>query len=486
MIKKLDLLIIRAFIPPFLATFLIALFVLVLQFFWLYIDDMVGKGLDAFTILQLVGFIAASTVPLALPIALLLSSIMTFGNLGETFELVAIKSAGISLLRFMRPLLIISIIISCIAFLFSNNIIPIANFKLDTLKRDIVKAKPAFDIKEGTMYDKMPGYIIKIGKKEKDDSTLRDIMIYETGYGGLQDNIMVAEKGIMRVTPDKKYLEFKLENGWRYQEKGPRATTNTEFVRLGFKEYKKIFDVSSLLFERSSDTTRSGANKLTIGQLNTVIDSFSKMNTYFEKESKKQIGSSLRFLRYMDSTWKPSAEKDSAVKAKTYFETLDAGQRTRILDNGINAIMSSKPAYIEVLSNDYLAKQKNLRRHKIEWHKKFALSFACVLMFLIGAPLGSIIRKGGLGMPLVFAIVFFVLYYMINSFGEKFVKENVLTSVGGMWLSTFIFLPISAILIYKALNDSQLFSPEFYFRLKRNFKSLISKTGFGKKSTLKN
>ena len=189
MLKKLDKLIIRSFIGPFIATFFISLFVLVMQFFWLYIDDLVGKGLDVLTIFRLIAYVAATAVPLALPLALLISSIMTFGNLGESFELVAIKSAGIPLLRFMAPLFVVSVIISSIAFLFANNIIPVANLKMNALKYDIIVTKPALDIKEGEFYDKIDGFVIKVGKKESDDSTIRNVIIYERNYG-LQDNFM--------------------------------------------------------------------------------------------------------------------------------------------------------------------------------------------------------------------------------------------------------------------------------------------------------
>ena len=235
MVKKLDILILRSFIGPFLATFLISLFVLTMQFFWLYIDDLVGKGLDLSTLAYLTGLVAVTWVPLALPLALLLSSIMTFGNLGETFELVAIKSSGIPLIRFMQPLFIVTVILSGIAFLFANNIIPVANLKLNSLKYDIIVKKPAFDIKEGVFYDKIEGYIIKIGKKDKDDSTIHNVIIYERNYN-LQDNFMVAESGVMRITPDQRFMEFELHNGWNYQENGSRYTTNTEFIRLGFKK----------------------------------------------------------------------------------------------------------------------------------------------------------------------------------------------------------------------------------------------------------
>ncbi|MEP6749004.1 MAG: LptF/LptG family permease, partial [Bacteroidota bacterium] len=252
MIKKLDRLILKAFVGPFIATFFITLFVLVLQFFWLYIDDIVGKGLDFLTIARLMSYVTASVVPLALPLAVLLSSIMTFGNLGETFELVAIKSAGIPLLRFMRPLLVTSLIICGIAFIFNNLIIPRAQLKLNTLKYDIIVTKPALDIKEGVFYDKIDGYVIKISKKEK-DGTIRNVVIYQKNYN-LQDDITVADSGLMKVSPDKRYLEFYLHSGWRYSEKGDHITTNTEFQRMGFKDFKKILDLSSFKIQKTEDS----------------------------------------------------------------------------------------------------------------------------------------------------------------------------------------------------------------------------------------
>lgn len=212
----------RAFIGPFIATFFITLFVLILQFFWLWIDDFVGKGIDGPIFIRLVLYLSATLVPLALPLAVLLSSIMTFGNLGETFELVAIKSAGIGLLRFMRPLLIIALFLSGLAFLFNNNVIPVANLKMRSLHTDIVNKKPAFDLKEGVFYTTIPGYAIKVGQK-KNDSTLLNVIIYETTTH-LQDNIIVANRGIMKVSPDQRFLVFTLKDGWRYEERGERLS----------------------------------------------------------------------------------------------------------------------------------------------------------------------------------------------------------------------------------------------------------------------
>ncbi len=471
MIKKLDTLIIKSFIGPFFATFLISLFVLVMQFFWLYIDDLVGKGIDTITILKLILFVSATAVPLALPLAMLLSSIMTFGNLGETFELVAIKSAGIPLLRFMRPLLVVSLFITGVAFVFANNIIPVAQLKLATLKYDIIVAKPAFDIKEGTFYNQIRDFTIKIGKKDKDDSTIRNIVIFEKKYG-LQDNMLLADSGIMRVTADKKFLEFILKNGWRYEEKGPRQTITTDYIRLGFKEYKKVFDLSTFQMNQTADSNfRYDPKMLSVRQLNITLDSLKKMNKFFISRVKTDLMPYTVFAKYQDSNWATTSLPKQVIK-DSFFKTIPDTLKAAIYDRANNQISTVKNS-VSSLADEYNTKFKSLRYHEIEWHRKFTLSFACLVLFLIGAPLGSIIRKGGLGMPLVFSIVFFVIFHLFNTFGEKFVKESVTNSFTGMWLSTMILLPISFFLIYKAMRDSQLFNQEFYYRTFNTIKLFV-------------
>jgi len=466
-IKKLDLLIIKAFIGPFFATFLIALFVLIMQFFWLYIDDLVGKGLELLTILQLIVYVAANVIPLALPIALLLSSIMTFGNLGETFEIVAIKSAGIPLLRFMRPLVVITLIISGIAFLFSNNIIPVAQLRLATIKYNIIVSKPSFDIKEGVFYDKIEGYVIKLGKKDKDDSTIHDIVIYERNYN-LQDNILIAQDGIMRVTPDRQFLEFILNNGVRYTERGQRLTTNTEYIRLGFKTYKKLFDLKSFSMNSTTDSAfRFDPKMLSVRQLNTTIDSLKKTDSLYIKRFKYEVNPSLAFCKYKDSTW-PVIKKGENIAAFSVPDSL----KKNVFERSINQISSVK-SNISIIEDDYKRKTQNLTSHKIEWHRKFTLSVACIVLFLIGAPLGAIIRKGGLGTPLVFAIAFFVLFHLLNTFGERFANEHLTSIFVGMWLSTLVLIPVGIFLTYKAMRDSQLFNSEAYFRFFKGLQIII-------------
>ena len=466
MIKKLDILIIRSFIWPFIAAFAISVFVLTMQFFWLYIDDLVGKGLDLFTILKLVGLVTLFWVPTALPLALLFSSIMTFGNLGESFELVAIKAAGIPLLRFMRPLLIITFFISGLAFLFANNIIPVTQKKLSALKYDIIVSKPAIDIKEGIFYDKIGGYVIKLGKKEKNDSIIHNVIIFEKG-NFLQDNMMMAESGVMRLTKDKKFLEFILKNGWRYEEKGSRGTTNTQFTRMGFKEYKKVFDLKSFQMNKSGDSAFYDPKMLSLRQLNQTIDSLQNVDTFYYKKAKTELAPYIGFSRYLDTGWVVFS-KDSVRKISQFNQLIPDSMKMAISDAAISQINSIR-GNVNVLATDYLEKYKSLRLHEIEWHRKFTLSAACLVLFLIGAPLGSIIRKGGLGAPLVFAIIFFVVFHLFNTFGEKFVKSDSTSPLLGMWLSTLILIPIGVFLTYKAMRDSQLFNQEFYYR---SFKQL--------------
>lgn len=468
MFKKLDKLIIKAFIGPFVATFFITLLVLVMQFFWLYIDDFVGKGLSVGVVLEFIWYQSAVLVPLALPLAVLLSSLMTFGNLGETYELVAIKSAGISLVRFMRPLFIVTLFICGVAFLFSNYIIPVANLKSRTLLSDIVYAKPAFDLKEGVFYDKITGFAIKVGKKEKNDSIIRDIIIYEQ-TNSLQDNFIIARDGVMSISDDKRFLEFNLKNGWRYQERGNPASANTEFIRLGFKEYKKQFDLSAFQFQRTADSVNKNNHRmLSMRQLDVAIDSIKRESNQFYKKVSGEILPSLQFAPYLDSVWKPV---DTLPKKKTFATLL-----TDSTNMGVDATISSKIEALkstnEVMLGQYKEQQRSLRLHKIEWHRKISLSAACLVLFLIGAPLGSIIRKGGLGSPLVFSIIFFMVFYFLSTTGEKFSKEGSILPVVGMWLSTMVLVPIGIFLTIKALNDSQLFNKDAYTKIWKSFKSV--------------
>jgi lipopolysaccharide export system permease protein len=574
--KKLDILIVKAFIGPFVAIFFITLFVLDLQFFWLYIDDVVGKGIDGFTVGRLILYLSATVVPLALPLAVLLSSIMTLGNLGETFELVAIKSAGISLLRFMRPLAFVSLLLAIVAFFFNNNVLPIATLKLNTIKYDIIYTKPAFDIKEGVFYDRIEGFVIKIGKKEKDDSTIRDVVIYEQTNAN-QDNVIVADSGKMVVTPDKRSLEFILKSGSRYQEKNNGGPYTSQLVRMSFDTYKKVMDLTSFQMNKTNDSSFKGNFQgMTLPQLGRAIDSIHKRNDNSIAQATRMVNANLKFANWLDTTgwdkigkdttpsrflltsgyvtdsihrvWvtarrqrdsidKADAARDSAAKAAvakatpakqpppsglgarppsagqvtsppsaglaaspptagqaktivhpitpvpggqainriallkeppklTFGDLLPDSVRINVMEHANSALNNARVSVDQPLLQ-FTNELDNLRQHEIAWHEKITLAVAVLVMFLIGAPLGSIIRKGGIGMPLVFAVVFFIVFFLLNNFGRKFVKEGVMGPIGGMWLATYVLTPIGIFLTYKALHDSNLFSKEFYFRLKR-------------------
>ena len=479
MFKKLDKLIIKAFIGPFIATFFITLLVLVMQFFWLYIDDFVGKGIDTKIIIEFIIYQSAVLVPLALPLSILLSSIMAFGNLGESFELVAIKSAGISLVRFMRPLIFVCIILAGVAFAFANYVIPVANLKSRTLLSDIVWSKPAFDLKEGVFYDKIPNYAIKIGKKEANDSVIRDVIIYEQG-NPLQDNFIIAKSGVMRVTTNKRFLEFNLKDGCRYQERGNYYdTASTEYIRIGFKEYKKQFDLSTLGFNnRTADSVNKNNERMySMRQLDKAIDSLKRENKLLKEQTKNNIQQNFQFAALIDTSWKEESLPDISKlkKVKNFNELLPDSARKLVdqnIKNTAGSIRISNESFMLTISD----KERNLRRHQIEWHRKIVLSLACILLFLIGAPLGAIIRRGGLGTPLIFAIIFFMLFYFSSTAGEKFAKEDTLTPFTGMWMATFILLPIGLFLIYKATRDSQLFNKEFYTRIGKSIRQLFRTT----------
>ena len=442
-----------------------------MQFFWLYIDDLVGKGLDLLTILQLVGLVSVSTFTTALPLALLFSSIMTFGNLGESFELIAIKAAGIPLIRFMRPLFMFTIFLAGIAFLFSNNIIPVTQMKLTNLKYEIIIAKPAIDLKEGIFYDKIDGYVIKLGKKESNDSVMHNITIFEKRFG-LQDNLIMAESGVMRVSANKKFLEFIMYNGWRYQERGARSTTNTEFTRLYFKEYKKVFDLKSFQLNKTSDVLYD-PKMLSVRQLDKAMDSLQNKDSFYIKKTNADVASYLRFMNYKDSSQLFNAKKKITPLKK--FSTLIPDSLISSIQLTSGYQFSSLIYNITAIADTYKDNKKANSLHGIEWHRKFTLSFACFVLFLIGAPLGSIIRKGGLGTPLVLAIIFFVIFFLLNNFGEKLAKSGQWDVFSGMWMSSMILIPFGLFLTYKAMRDSQLFNQEFYYRLLQPIKVTLQK-----------
>ncbi len=469
MVKKIDKLILKSFIGPFIITFFIAFFVLMMQSLWKYLDDLVGKGLDFITIGQFLWYASASLLMLAMPIAILISSIMTFGNLAESFELVAIKSSGISLLRFMRPIMWVAIFLCGVTFLFANYVIPYANLKFVTLYSDIYVKKPAFDLKEGVFFTHIPNYAIKVGKKEADGKTIRNVIIYEQN-NVLQDNCIIAEKGVMNISADQNYLEFNLENGYRYQEKGNFMDTSTEFTRLGFQHFKKLFDLSILQKQQTNDSIfRNNYKMLSARQLSKNIDSLERDRSVVLKKISGQIATLFQYSNIPERIWKKASAQPIS---KTSVKIIPDSVLPFINSLALNK-MSEARAVLQQNMQERKLKDEDINYHKIEWHRKYSLSLACLVLLFIGAPLGAIIKKGGLGMPLVTAIVFFLLFHLLNMFGEKFSKQMMVTPSFGMWLAIIGLTPVGIFLTYKAMHDSQLFNKDAYIRFFVKIKMLF-------------
>lgn len=467
MIKKLDKLILKSFFGPFIVTFFIAFFVLMMQILWKYIDDLVGKGLDFFTIIKFVWYASATLSSLAMPIAILISSIMTFGNLGESFELIAIKSAGISLLRFMRPLIWVTVILCIITFVFANYVIPYSNLKFVTLYKDILVKKPTLDLKEGVFYTGIERYAIKVDKKEAEGNNIKKVLIYESS-NSMQDNTIIAERGRMAISPDNNYLEFDLENGNRYQEKGNYGDTSTEYIRLEFKTFKKLFDLSAFQQRKGDDSAlRNNYKMLNAAQLNKNIDSLEYSKDSTHRALTKSLRSSLTYIN----------ENSPLNKTPVTYNNADSlfpdSARAEIYEKAMNKAAEMKNL-LYFNTNEAEARRTEIIFHKIEWQRKYAFSLACMVLFFIGAPLGSIIRKGGMGMPLVVAIVFFLIFHLLNMFGEKFVRNEILSPFTGMWLAVLVLAPVGFFFTYKAMHDSQLFNKDAYLRSFGKLKNLMT------------
>ena len=448
--RKLHLFTIKSFLGPFIATFFIAIFLLLMQFLWKWIDDLVGKGLEINEIGELLFFASIRFVPLALPISMLLASVMTFGELGEKSELVAMQSAGVSLRRIMNPLIIFVVFISVGSFMFSNYVMRIANLKSGSLLYSIQKQKPALNIKAGVFYNGIEGYSIKVEEKSDDGQSLKNIIIYNHTSRNGNDNIIIAESGSMKLTKDERFLEFKLIDGYSYlQEKGKRKKPHRT---TKFKEDLILFDLSAFDFKRTSTALYKGHYAmLNNQQLNNAIDSLKqKLNQRQELIKENVIEKyNLSKLEKVDT------------EIKSLDSTFANFQKTRMYDFAINKLRTLKSVANSNKSDlDY--REYIIRKHQIEWHRKISLAIACIILFLIGAPLGTIIRKGGFGMPVMISVFFFVFYHVINIIGEKAAKEATLSVVEGMWIANLIFLPIAIFLSYKTSKGIIIFDSSIY------------------------
>ncbi|HKR04091.1 MAG TPA: LptF/LptG family permease [Bacteroidia bacterium] len=466
--KKLTALVLKSFIGPFILTFCISMFVLLMQFLWKYIDDLVGKGLDWLTIAELIFFTSATLVPLALPLAILVSSIMTYGNMAEHFEIVAAKSAGVSLQRLMRPLFIVAAVVSALAFYFSNYVLPVANLKMGSLLYDVRQQKPALYIREGIFYNGIDGYSIRAGRKSPDGKKIYNVMVYDHTRGNGNNKVILADSGIMSSTNDQKYLLVTLFSGNSYEEENKRKGKydTHPLTRVAFKSQLIRFDLSTFKLSRTNeDLFKDNWQMLNFRQLTYAIDS---LNKKFNQRKTDMIKESKIYLSIL---------RDSN-DIKTIPSSVTAEDPVLIKGNvSINAVMETAlssarnlKTYYENNADELDSKQSNITRFTIEWHRKFTLSIACFILFLIGAPLGAIIRKGGLGMPIVVSIIFFLFFHIASITGEKFAKEGVIYPNEGMWIAPLILLPIGIFLTYKATKDSALFDMDAYLNFFKKLK----------------
>jgi lipopolysaccharide export system permease protein len=444
-------------------TFFIALFILLMQFLWKYVDDLVGKGLGWFIIAQLMAYVAITLVPLALPLAMLLSSIMTFGNLAEHYELVACKSSGMSLQRIMRPLSLLTILICIGAFYFSNNVLPFANLKMNALLYDVRNQKPALYIKEGVFYDGIEGYVIRIGKKLPDNKSIFDVTIYDHTNARGNTKILLAESGTMAMSDDERYLIVTLNNGRSYEEQVKKKGIDTHpLMRTEFEKEIIRFDLSAFKLTRTNEQLfKDNYQMLNLKQLQTSSDSIAK----------KIIESKGNFQTYAATLFKSKqtvASRDSLnFKNENFILNLEKEKQNAIITSSLYSARNTKSVAADAADDLYI-KNKSLAKHLIEWHRKFTLSFACLILFFIGAPLGAIIRKGGLGMPVVVSVIFFLAYHIISMSGEKMAREGIMLPYKAMWMSTLALVPIGVFLTYKATTDSAIFDLDNYLRFFRN------------------
>lgn len=459
--KKIYLLVLKSYIGPLVMTFFIALFILLMQFLWKYIDELVGKGLEWYIVVELLFYASATFVPMALPLAILLSSLMTMGNLGENYELVAMKAAGISLRRIMTPLIITSILTSFVAFYFSNNIYPIANLKFKSLLFDVREQKLALDIKEGIFYSDLDGFVIRINEKEKDDKTIKDIMIYDHRDKKGNISLTVADSGIMELTPDGMNLVFTLYSGSNYLEninqKNYRETR--PFQRRTFQEDIIKFNLENFAMSRTDeDLFSSNYSMLNLTQLRTAEDSLIGALKLTKKEIPVSMLRNFSVFSKYDSIGQVNYVNDR-IYVTDLLEGKKKYEKLEILEDASNRSRRAREN-MKFYQNNLENKNKLIFKHQVEWHRKFTLSVACFVLFFIGAPLGAIIRKGGLGLPVVFSVLFFVLFHIISITGEKSVKSGVLDANIGMWIAPVVLLPLGIFLTYKATTDAPLLDSE--------------------------
>lgn len=442
--KKLDKLIVKSYVGPLVLTFVIAVFVLLMQFIWKYVDDIAGKGLSVGIIAELMLDASATFVPMAMPIAVLFASIMTMGNFGEHYELVAIKSGGIPLWRAMMPMGLIVVILTVVAFMFADYVMPSAVLKYRTTLYDITRKKPALNIRPGEYYSEIEGFVIRVNEKDADGKTLHDITVYDHRGNSSQPDVVVAKHGTMQTTPDERYLIFTLYDGCSYSENDPNASSDSKpFTRIFFEKNEMTFDLSDFAFDKTDESIfQGGYQMMNTNQLDSNIIRLKEQREESLNNQYANLSNTMPHYKGKNDT--------AAVAVSTLFDSIDSKRLHRICND---AVSKSERCLSDVRIHNqvFTSQSEYINRHYIEWHRKWTLSIACIVLFLVGAPFGSIVRKGGLGVPLVASVLFFVMYYVIGMIAEKAVREGAIGTVG-MWISTFVMLPIGLLLTYKAVQ----------------------------------
>jgi len=450
---------------------MICILILLMQFLWKHVIELVGKGIGWSVLSEFFLYATFSLVPMALPLAILLASLMTFGNLGENFELTAMKAAGISLFRIMRPLIIFISIVCVGAFFFANDVLPVTQTKLWTLIFSLRQKSPEFDIPVGEFYSGING--INIYVRAKDKHTLKDMMIYDFSSGFDNATVMVSDSGRVQFTKDNKYLKLSLYDGESFENLKSQRISNSPssipYRRELFKTKEILIDFDTK-FNRFDESILSDQHvSKNFKQLTQSIDSVSKIADARKTGQAKEVVQ-LHYLgreiiqgkQLEDSMKLKSAKK--IVNADSIFLSLNQDAMIRVSRSAIDKAKSMKDQiqYNRMMLNEPVG---YVLRHEIERHRKLTLSFACLIFFFIGAPLGAIIRKGGLGMPIVISVIMFIIYYIIDNTGYKMAREFLWSSFEGMWLSSGVLLPIGIFLTYKAVIDASVLNPEQYIKI---------------------
>lgn len=454
-------------------TFLIVMFVLLMLFLWKYIDDLIGKGFEWYVILELMLYASATNVAMALPLSVLLSSIMTYGSLGENYELVAIKSAGISLNRAVYPMFVVVLLLSISAFFFSDYMLPKANLKYYSLLYDARNQKSANFLPEGVFSNSFPNFTIRVDKKDEDGQTLHGLTIYKKTVDNDPAYVMKAKTGRMYRSNDNRYLIIELEDGIRYAETpgGNNFNPNPRqvFTRFRFKSARNKLDLAGLAFKRTDPNGFRGAFQMMDRRL--LKDTMAIMGHFIDSSGRANYPLIRAYIKYFSIPAKSDAVKTYVAYKHGAMEYGDNSAKSSYITNAISEARSIQDL-VKVKADRMDELIKNQRSAYAQYQVKFTLSVSCIALFLIGAPMGAIIRKGGLGLPVVISVIFFLLFYIIKTIGEKAAHEGNVSGIFGAWISIIVITPIGIFLSYKAATDSALFDMELYKRFFNNlFKS---------------